>query len=411
MHRSEHLLVCALRACLGQPDRWIASPPEGAEWDELAALAVETGLSHQVLHAAGTTRAAALPSAVLKAKGSCARHTVVRNALQEQRLKQLVDACASEGIPVVLVKGLWLVHCVYRDVAARESGDLDLLFRPHDVGRFTAVARALGFEVPADGASLSDRAGSTNEFALRHPDTGLLVDVHWALTNPASEEPVDEALLWERSQEVDIGGVRCRTLNLEDHLLYLCFHAAGHHKFWAVGPRSLYDVAMVIRQPPRAIRWDELAARAHALGWQRAAWLMFSLVEEHLGVQVPAGVMQALHRETPADALVRRLALEAIFAAREQESLYRHMARMLAPRSGGGRLKDLRQLLLPSRVQMTNQYGVSAGIPTWRLHVKRWRLKLRDGAPEVVALLTGSRAHRAELARTRQIERWLATRA
>jgi hypothetical protein len=373
--------------------------------DEVLALATRSTLSFQVLQAAA---AEALPSGALKTLCKQMRDTSVRNVLQQHRLKQLLEACAQDGIPVMLTKGLWLVHCVYRDPAARDSGDIDLLLRPEDISRFTAVARELGFEVPGNGASLSADAHSTNEYALRHPDNALLVDVHWSLTNPATEAPVDEGLLWERSVTVDLGGVPCRTLKLEDHLLYLCFHAAGHHKFWGVGPRCLYDVAMVIRHPPRAIRWDELGARAHALGWQRAAWLMFALVNEHLGVAAPERVMKALHCETPADKRVCELALEAIFAAQDQKSLYRHMARMFAPQPVGRRWVALRELLLPSRVQMTNQFGASVGTPTWQLHVKRWALKLGEWAPEIGRLLLGSRAQREELARTRQIECWLA---
>lgn len=385
----------------------MGSELHAAHWESVADLAVETALSFQVLQAGDVTGTDQGSTGWAKALGTQIRHTTVRNALQHRRLKDLSAACERKAIPVLLTKGLWLVHCVYRNAAARDSGDIDLLFHPEDMARFTEVARELGYEVPGDGASLSAGAHSTNEFALRHPDGGLLVDVHWSLTNPETETPVDEGLLWERSELVDIAGVPCRTLNLEDHLLYLCFHAAMHHKFWAVGPRCLYDVAMMVRQPPRPIRWDELTARSHALGWGRAAWLMFALVDEHLGVPVPAGVMQALHRESTADQRVRQLAVEQIFAARQQESLYRHMARLLAPGTSGRRLAALRQLLLPSRVQMTNQSGVAPGTPTWQLHVKRWSNKLCDWAPEIGALLVGSRTHRQELSRTRRIQQWL----
>ena len=385
----------------------MASELQAAHWESVVDLAMEMSLSFQLLQAGDFVANEHEPSGWNEALRMHIRQTTVRNALQHSRLKELLGACERNAIPVMLIKGLWLVHCVYRNAAARDSGDIDLLFHPEDMARFTEVARELGYEVPVDGASLSEGAHSTNEFALRHPDGGLLVDVHWSLTNPVTETPVDEGLLWERSELVDIASVACRTLNIEDHLLYLCFHAAMHHKFWAVGPRCLYDVAMVVRQPPRPILWDELTARAHALGWGRAAWLMFALVDEHLGVPVPAGVMQALHRQSTGDQGVRQLAVEQIFAAREQESLYRHMARLLAPGTAGRRLLALRQLLLPSRVQMTNQFGVVSGTPTWQLHVKRWTLKLRDWAPEFSALLVGSAAHREELARTRRIQQWL----
>ncbi|MDP2324928.1 MAG: nucleotidyltransferase family protein, partial [Gammaproteobacteria bacterium] len=206
-------------------------------------MAGETALSFQVLQACDGTATEQGSSGWIEALRMHIRHTTVRNALQHRHLKALLAACERKAIPVLLTKGLWLVHCVYRNAAARDSGDIDLLFHPEDMARFTEVARELGYEVPGDGASLSAGAHSTNEFALRHPDCGLLVDVHWSLTNPVTETPVDEGLLWERSELVDIAGVPCRTPNLEDHLLYLCFHAAMHHKFWAVGPRCLYDVA------------------------------------------------------------------------------------------------------------------------------------------------------------------------
>ena len=403
----EHHLLLTLRACFERPQLPIASELQPPHWESVVDLAMEASLSFQVLQAGNFVGDERGSASWMKALRKHIRHATVRNALQHSRLKELLGACERKAIPVMLTKGLWLVHCVYRDAAARDSGDIDLLFHPEDMSRFTEVARELGYEVPGDGASLVEEPHSTNEFALRHPDGGLLVDVHWSLTNPATETPVDEGLLWERSEVGDIGGVPCRTLNLEDHLLYLCFHAAMHHKFWAVGPRCLYDVAMVVRQPPRPIRWNELTSRAHALGWGRAAWLMFALIDEHLGVPMPAGVMQALHCASPGDEAVRQFALEAIFAAREQQSLYRHMARLLAPGTSRRRLLDLRQLLLPSRVQMTNQFGAASGTPTWWLHVKRWSSKLRDWAPEVGALLVGSRTHRQELARTRQIQQWL----
>lgn len=359
-----------------------------------------------MLEALGPFAREVLPSESLKTLVAQIRHTIVRNALQKLRLQQLLEACAGKDVPVMLVKGLWLVHCVYGDVAARDSGDIDLLMHPCDVQSFTALAQSLGFEMPVSAASPSADGHAVNEFTLQHSGDGLVIDVHWSLTNPFTESPLDEDLLWERSELADLGGVMCRTLNLEDHLLYLCFHAAVHHRFCDVGPRCLHDVAMVIRKPPRPIRWDGLVGRAHVLGWERAAWLMFSLVEEHLGVPVPARVMQDLHRGSPYDKAVRQRSLEAIFA-REENSLYRLVARLAAPQPAG-RVTAIRQLLFPPGVHIRNQFGAPAAAATWPLHVRRLARKVVEWAPEVGALLVGSRTHREGLARTLQIERWLA---
>jgi hypothetical protein len=366
--------------------------------------AADARLSFQVLGwlEAGNNLAAA-PSECLKKLLSQVREGAARSALQRCHARRIVEGCAQRGIPVILMKGLWLAEQVYRSPGARDACDIDLLLRPVDVPAFAELARELGFAPPQAGTRLEAYAGRTNEFPLQH-GSGVLVDVHWAITHPVTEVAVDEESLWRRSEMVELAGTQCRMLNLEDHLLYLCFHAAVHHQLWALGPRCLCDVAMVLRQPPRAIRWDELVSRANELGWQRAAWLMFVLVREHLGVAAPEDVMRALHPGSSEDAEVCRLALESIFAGQTEGGPHHQLARLLGMPTWRERAGAIRDLIFPSRAQMANQFGTEKSL--WRLHLRRWYTRAHALWATCLTLLTSPR-HRAELSDTGRIQSWL----
>ena len=106
----------------------------------------------------------------------------------------------------MLLKGLWLVETVYRDIRARSSSDIDLLFRPEDMPRFTQLAKELGFDLPASVADIRDLMPAKNEFSLIHSfnDTQSPIhwDLHWSLSHPLKDRPIDEEKLWDRSEIV-----------------------------------------------------------------------------------------------------------------------------------------------------------------------------------------------------------------
>lgn len=393
---------------LPDPARLAALSDE--EWRILTDEAIRLRVAFQLSECvnADPRRRALIPDACLHRLSEAVRATLMRNMRQIMHLREMVGACDAAGVPVILLKGLWLTHRVYGDLRARTSSDIDLLLRREDMPRFTQVARDLGFDLPAGANDLCDLAPAMNEFPLIHPEQKSYFDMHWSLTHPSHDAPIDEDLLWRRSTVVDIAGTPCRTLRVEDHLVYLCFHAALHHYFQYVGPRALLDVARVIADPPSPIDWDDLSERARGMKYERAVWLVFDLVREHLGIQPPQAVIDAL-RPGGNSAEIRNAATEAIFLdGRPHDSLPWSLAPILNEPSLRKRSVALWRSLVPSRQELATRFRIQGedGDIRW-LHLRRWVSLLEHHLPKLVSLVSGNRKRAAELKRTRLIRRWL----
>ncbi len=334
------------------------------------------------------------------------------NLRQQGHLKRMLTACQAENIPVILLKGLWLSETVFRDPKARLTGDIDLLFRQEDMPRFTVLARRLGFSIPAEIRNLAAVDASRNEYPLRNTKDGSYFDVHWALTHPASEVPIDETLVWQRSEMFSIGGLPVRSLCVEDHLLYICFHAAAHHRFDYVGPRALLDVAQLVSSPPRAIGWNEVVDRSHELGWSRSVWIMLALAQRYLGTVLPQGVLGALQPGNPLGALeqdILQAALEALFLTqRHGDRLSDNVVRLIEEPSWKERMKIALGRVFPSRQEIAQGSGPDlSGWQLYRLYTRRLRRLAREHAPGLVQVAYGSAQRKAELNRTKLLGNWL----
>ncbi len=408
--RSNDLLLQFLHRDPALPGAAQLALLSAAGWDALTDDAIGCRLAFQVCERlrADARRLAAAPAECIRRLDAVVRGTLLRNLRQQGHLREMLTALEAADIPVLLVKGLWLAETVYRDHRARATGDIDLLFRPRDMTRVTQVARELGFDVPAGASSVCELAASANEFPLRHPVNKSFFDVHWALTRPPAEAPVDEESFWQRSDTATLGGRSCRGLCLEDQLLYLCFHAVEHHRFLYVGPRALVDVALLVSQPPRPLDWDAIGTRAVELQWQRGLWLMLDLAREYLGVTPPPEVLDVLRPPAPPDAETRRAFVAALFLDQlHAVSLPANAVRALDERSWRRRTALLLRRLFPTRESVATYFNRPADAPDiYWLYVKRMVRLGSTHLPKIGRLLYGDAASRHELERVRLINRW-----
>ena len=101
-----------------------------------------------------------------------------------------------------------------------------------------------------------------------HPDTGLVVEGHWALF--PTEYAVYAALnvqlpdLMQRAQDWETGGVTLRVPDVCDHLIFLLLHAFKHFISSGVGVRQLCDIALWMRRFGAQIDWQRVRAALRA---------------------------------------------------------------------------------------------------------------------------------------------------
>ena len=390
-------------------DSLAALTPE--HWQELTATAIRYRAGFQMLECVrdDPRRQALVPQACLEQLVNHVRSTLMRNLGQQAHLRKMLVACQAEGIPVILLKGLWLGEVVYRDLKARATGDIDLFLHPEDMPRFTTLVQKLGFDVPPGTFNMCDLALCQNEFPLFHHQQKSYFDVHWSITHPVIEKPVDEGKLWARSEVWTIAGMPCHSLCLEDHLLYLCFHAAIHHQFVYVGPRALLDVAVLVANPPRTLDWTDLVQRAHEVGWSRGVWLMLDLVKQNLGVSAPPEVMQALRPNDTNNSNIHTIAMTTMFIDQQHEQkLPTTMVQLMNESTILGRAGLVLSRIFISREAVATQFATTTHAPGFYwLYFKRWGHLLREHFQNFLLLAIGNPVRRAELKRMQLISRWI----
>jgi hypothetical protein len=141
------------------------------------------------------------------------------------QLRFLRDTFDDAGIPWLVVKGPTLATPVHGASDLRWYGDLDVVVPPRQLeGALTALE--------ARGCETLDRnwrlihAEMKGEVHVRLP-MGTELDLHWHLLNdlrPRGAFSVPIPALFERSQQLDVGGIEVPTLDPADTVVYVVLH-------------------------------------------------------------------------------------------------------------------------------------------------------------------------------------------
>lgn len=177
-------------------------------------------------------------------------------------LLRIVRQLEQRKIPVLAHKGVALGQFLYSDPAQRQFGDLDFLVRATDVSRARLALQQLRYTPKIQLSPRQEkeylRTGYEHVFGLGHERN--LVEIQWQIVPRFYAIDFDMDALFARSMEMELEGLRLRTLSREDQMLVLCVHAAKHQ--WAqLG--MLRDIATLSRLP---VDWRWIASEAQRMG-------------------------------------------------------------------------------------------------------------------------------------------------
>lgn len=237
---------------------------------------------------------------------------VVANASRFMKLDRALCGIAAAlhggGVPVMLLKGMALVRVLYRDGALRPMGDIDLMLREDDFGRFRACLRGLGFDPPA---SLPDIAGlELVEYGHYFDQVKFYdgrrnkVDTHFRLLNMGVPAADDEEV-WRRARSAQVGESPVSIPSPEDMLLHLCFHA-NHHHFASLG--HFCDIAGICGRFAGELDWDRFVEQGRNRRMTTSLYQTLRYTAELLGPAAPEHVMAALR-----PSVLRRTAFELVW--------------------------------------------------------------------------------------------------
>ena len=177
-------------------------------------------------------------------------------------LKRVAEHLGRRGMDFLAHKGPALGQLLYGDPAARQFGDLDVLVKSGDVALAREALRDLGYEPTLRLSAQQERAylRSGYEYAFALGPERHLLELQWQIVPPFYAIDFDMEAIFERSIEIEVDGMRMRTLGYEDLVLVLSVHAAKHE--WPqLG--MLRDIAILAK---RDLDWKWIVAQAKHLG-------------------------------------------------------------------------------------------------------------------------------------------------
>ncbi|HJS73900.1 MAG TPA: nucleotidyltransferase family protein [Vicinamibacteria bacterium] len=231
----------------------IAAPAHTIDWPLLVAAAERHRLAPLVFEGLSHFPS---PPAVVRARLENIRNLeLAKSVVRMHHVEELGEVAFRERLDLHLLKGAAFATTLYRDPGLRPMSDIDVLSSPAAFERWRRELEKLGYCL----VDVSDHA-----ICYRRSATGVLVELHRALTSASEFLGLDTRSLLERSRPFD---GRLRTLSWEDHLLHLSLHASFQHGFRQAGLNAWDALTIAERDDFDVTSFVERARAARLAPW------------------------------------------------------------------------------------------------------------------------------------------------
>jgi hypothetical protein len=287
-------------------------------------------------------------------------YNVRRNIVIYVTIAEALVALQDDGIPRILLKGVYLAEQIYFDIGLRPMADLDLMVpRPFVVQAIDSLKRA-GFK--SQGDYVEEVQDALQHRAPLMTKNGLILELHWSLISPGGPLNQDITGLWQRAVAVPLKKGSAQGLAPSDLLLHLCVHAAYSHGF---NNRlySLCDIAEVLTVKGSTLDWQAFNIATELWKAQKGVYLTLRLAVELVGAKVPPSALALLE---PPDFNQQTLDWAKVQLFRTTPALSNNFNRLMRKGRIGERLRVLwKAALFPSPTVIALKYNVSPH--SWRL--------------------------------------------
>jgi len=267
-----------LLAVLGERWEAVASLLRGAALDapaflHLCAQADVSPTVHAILQRAD--RLALLGPGVAEGLAAARLKTQRDNLLLLARLEQALDIWLAAGIRPVVLKGVDVLHRLYRSFDERVLDDVDVLVPADRRHEAIALLERAGWAGPP-AAERATWERSSFEMPLVAPGpVGVAFEIHWSL-GQARRYAIDAASIVARARPIDVAGRS--VLRLEDHdaVAHLLLHHVQH--YFDRRLKWVLEIGMLSRA--EGFSWSEVAGRLESWRGLGAAGLALAHVRK-----------------------------------------------------------------------------------------------------------------------------------
>lgn len=197
-----------------------------------------------------------------------------------KNVASVLERFNNAGIPIIVLKGL-VVRDYYPIPDLRTMCDADVLVHEEDLEKVSALMISLGFnqikEKDDHGAHIVFYKGST------------VFEVHWTLINDRffKGDKSFEDKLWDDAMDVTVGGVKTKSLSLEDLAVHLCTHMAVHLAYSGFGVRQLTDLVVLVEKKGHLIDWKAFLNKSKECGVYTFAIAIFNICNRLFDMEMP----------------------------------------------------------------------------------------------------------------------------
>ena len=236
-----------------------------------------------------------LPELILKQWRWNFQSTAQRNLSLTAELVNLLKLLKQQNITALPYKGPVLASLIYKNVALRRFGDLDIIVQQQDIFAVRELLIAQGYRPDKEmtDAELIKYLNSKTEhtYDFIHEDKNVFLEIHWRIA-PKYITPIAAKDLWPDLEPFSLAGTTINNLPLEDWLPILCVHGSRHvwERFsW------LCDIATLIHNNPD-INWEKVIQQANNWGCQRMLFLGLYMAYDLFDVDLPVEVWQQMKK-------------------------------------------------------------------------------------------------------------------
>jgi len=301
----------------------------------------------------------AIPIEVVESLRKSSRHNTMNNLRFYGELNHLLSALKTEGIPLILLKGIFLADTVYESIGLREMNDIDVLAQPADLARIAEILMGMGY-TPLQPICPDTILKTDHHLPGLVKKGHAYFEIHWNLSYPGEYYSIDPKGLWERAVPVHTCGCDALALSPEDLLLYLCLHTSYHHQF-VFGLRPSWDIAKTIAHFDSAINWQILAEQAIQRGWQRGVYLSLKLAREQACANVPEDILERMRPDDITESVLEAARIQIFTDKQFADSIPAPFAKLLKSTRLSDKIRIFWQRIFLSRAEIASAYSVPIG--------------------------------------------------
>ena len=300
-----------------------------------------------------------------------------RNMLLYKVLSEIVDVLNKNKIKVVLLKGLYVAEHFYKDIALRQSSDIDLLVEEKDGQQAVELIKALGFHNIV--SEISEFIGENNYKIHYSPlmREDVIVEVHHRLHKESSDYALQVQDMIDSSEAVTVAGREMFAFNVFDILIYACVHTDKHSREGYTQFTGYFDITNILAIYGDTFDWEKFIDRCRFHQCEQVIFKHIIIAEKYFCALIPAHIKNryaALINNDDEKLLFTLLSGNTydIKVGVYEYYTHQHFTNIKSLHSINRKLRYLKDVIFPSKKFMVDKYCPQAPNRYWLYYFYRY---------------------------------------